>query len=100
MWLFKKKVIKEIHDGTWGHLASVHNTNVDTIDRELRCVEREGVLEDGKRVTFQRIFKLSEVKQKGIIVTGWETFDQYPELILYEGYLNGSNEAHLERKKE
>jgi len=27
-----------------------------------------------------------------------ETFDQHPELIMFEGYLDANNQAHLERK--
>ena len=98
MGLFKKKVIKEIRDGVWGHLVSVHNIDVDTISKELRCVEREGVLEGGKPVTFLRIFRPKEAQQKGVGVTGWETFDEHPDLILFEGYLTKTNEAYLERK--
>jgi hypothetical protein len=99
MGLFKKKVIKEIDGGAWGHLVTVHQIDVDTLSREMRCVEREGVLQNSLPVTFLRIFKPIEAQRKGIVVTGWETFDQYPELILFEGYLTKSNEAHLERKR-
>ena len=99
MGLFKKKVIKEIYDGMWGHLTRVHNINVDTISKELRCVEREGVLDGRIPVTFLRLFKPAEAQQKGIVVTGWETFDEHPDLILFEGYLTKINEAHLERKR-
>jgi hypothetical protein len=98
MGLFKKKVVKEIDGGAWGHLVSAHKIDVDTLSREMRCVEREGVLDGGKPVTFLRVFKPKEAEQKGIDVTGWETFDQNPELIVFEGYLTKSNEAHLERK--
>jgi hypothetical protein len=48
----------------------------------MRCVEKEGVLDDGKAVTLIRVFKPTEAQQKGIVVTGWETFDQNPDLIL------------------
>ena len=99
MGLFKKKVIKEIYDGMWGHLARVHNIDVDTISKGLRCVEREGVLDGRIPVTFLRLFKPAEANQRGIVVTGWETFDEHPDLILFEGYLTKTNEAHLERRK-
>ena len=99
MGLFKKKIVKEIHDGTWGHLVHVHGIDVDTLFREIRCVEREGTLEGGRPVTFLRVFKPKEVEQKGVAVTGWETFDEHPDLIHFEGYLTRSNEAHLERKR-
>jgi len=99
MGLFKKKVIKRIGGGAWGHLVNVHKIDVDTLSREMRCVEREGVLEGGKPVTFLRVFRPMEAQQKGIDVTGWETFDQHLELILYEGYLTRANEAYLEGKR-
>ena len=99
MGLFKKKVIKEITDGAWGHLANEHGISVDILYREMRCVEREGTLEGGK-VKFLRVFKPMEAQQRGVTVTGWETFDQHPDLIIFEGYLTESNKAHLERKKK
>lgn len=98
MGLFKKKIIKEIHDGAWGHLVSVHKIDVDTLSNEMRCVEREGFLDGKGSVTFLRVFKPKKVAEKGVTVTGWETFDQHPELILFEGYLTSLNEACLERK--
>ena len=39
------------------------------------------------------------VERRGIAITGWEAFNEYPDLILFEGYLTRSNEAHLERKR-
>ena len=97
MGLFKKKIIQEIPDGVWGHLVNVYNIDVDTLSKHMSCVEREGVLENGMPVTFLRIFRPAEVQNKGIIITGWETFDEHPNLILFEGYLTRGNEAHLER---
>ena len=99
MGLFKKKLIKEIHDGAWGHLVSVHKIDVDTLSKEIRCVEREGLLNGTRKVTFLRVFRPKEAEEKRVTITGWETFDQHPELILFEGYLTDSNEACLERKK-
>ncbi len=101
MGLFKKKVkvVKEIHGGAWGHLISEHGIDVDTLYKDMRCVEREGVL-DGMQVTFLRVFKPMEAQQRSIDVTGWETFDQHPDLILFEGYLTRTNTAHLERRKK
>jgi len=99
MGIFKKKIISEIDGGVWGHLVNVHKIDVDTLSKKMRCVEREGVLANGIQVTFLRIFRPAEVQNKGIIVTGWETFDEHPNLILFEGYLTRANEAHLERRK-
>jgi hypothetical protein len=99
MGIFKKKIIKKIDGGVWGHLVTVHKIDVDTLSNEMRCVEQEGVLEGGKPVTLIRVFKPAEAQQKGVVVTGWDTFDQSPELILFEGYLTRANDAHLERTK-
>ena len=99
MGIFKKKVIKKIEDGAWGHLVNVHKIDVDTLSKEMKCVEKEGVADGGKPVTLIRVFRPAEVEQKGIVVTGWETFDQNPELILFEGYLTMDNEAYLEKRK-
>ena len=55
MGLLGKKIIKEIRGGTWKHLVNKHNIDVDTISKELRCVEREGVLNGGEPVTFLRV---------------------------------------------
>jgi hypothetical protein len=99
MGLFKKKIVKEIDDGAWGHLVSVHRISVDVLSKDMRCVEREGVLDGGRKVKFLRVFSQAEVQRKGATVTGWETFDEHPDLILFEGYLTENNEARLERKK-
>jgi hypothetical protein len=50
-------------------------------------------------VTFIRVFKPKEAEQRGIVVTGWETFDQHPELVIFEGYLTNRNVAFMERKR-
>lgn len=96
----KPKVIKEIYGGAWGHLVQEHGITVDTLSKDIRCVDKPGVLDGGVPVTFLRVFSLSELEKKGITVTGWETFDQHPELIMFEGHLNPKNVAHLECKKK
>ena len=47
MGLFKKKVVKEIHDAAWGHLVSPHGIDVDTLSREMAvcCCEIQKALE-------------------------------------------------------
>lgn len=97
MWPFgsKKKAYREVYGGVWGHLVSQHQVDVDTLTREVRCVEKEGVLDGGVPVTYLRVFRLPEVEKKGVSVSGWETFDAHPELIAFEGYLTSANEAFL-----
>ena len=101
MGLFKKKVVKSL-DGSavWGHLVSEHKVDVDTLTRDMRRVEREGVLDSGSPVTFLRVFSLREAEERGITITGWETFDQHPDLIIFEGYETKRNEAQLERERK
>jgi hypothetical protein len=98
MQLFKPKIVKEIYGGAWGHMVSVHKIDVDTLAREIRCVEKKGKLADGLPVTLLRLFKLSETKN--LTITGWETFDQHPELIIWEGHLKANNTAFLEQKRD
>lgn len=100
MGLFKKKTVKQIDGGVWGHLVNVHKIDVDTISKQMRCVERDGFIGSDKiKVKLVRIFKPAEAEEKGIVVTGWETFDEHPDLIIFEGYLTVTNEAYLERKR-
>ncbi|MFH0913699.1 MAG: hypothetical protein V1849_00215 [Chloroflexota bacterium] len=96
----KPKVVKEVRDAAWGCMVTVHKVDVDTLSKDMRTVEREGTLNGGRAVTFLRLFKLSEVAKQGVEVTGWETFDQHPELLLYEGYLTLDNKAYLERRRQ
>ncbi len=100
MGLFKKKIVRQIDGAAWGHLVSAHGIDVDTLSREMRCVQREGFTDSNKiPVTWLRVFKLSETEQKGVVITGWETFDEHPELVMFEGYVTKSNKAQLERKR-
>ncbi len=98
MGLFKKKVVREIDGGAWGHLVSVHNYDVDTLSRSIRCVQKEGLLEGGMPVTFLRVFDLREIEKSGVKVESWETFEENPHLVLFEGYVTLTNKAFLERK--
>ena len=54
----------------WGHLVTVHKVDVDTLSKDMRCVEREGQV-GGQRVTLTRVFKPKQALQKGVAVTGW-----------------------------
>jgi len=51
------------------------------------------------RANFAKALRRTEVQERGIAVTGRETFDQNPELIPFEGYLTRANEAYSERRK-
>lgn len=93
----KPKVIKDIPGGAWGHMVLVLKYDVDTLTKDYRCVEKHGQV-GGAPVLMLRIFRLSDLAAKNIEVTGWETFDHYPEMLLYEGYLDQRNDTVLEKK--
>ncbi|MFC2001542.1 hypothetical protein ACFLUZ_03440 [Chloroflexota bacterium] len=64
---------------------------------ELRSVQRTGFWES-KTVTFIRIYD-PQASEEARQVKDFTSLDQYPELILYEGYWEkGSNRVYLERK--
>jgi len=95
--LFKPKVVKEIYGATWGCLVSEYGLTVDELGDHFRCVDKPDV-KNGSNVKRLRIFSLRDIERKGVTVAGWETFDQHPDLILFEGYLDENNQSHLERK--
>jgi hypothetical protein len=95
----KPKIVKEIQGGAWGHLVNDHGMTVDVLSKSIRCVDKPDV-KDGAQVNLLRIFSLRDVEKQGITISGWETFDQHPELIMFEGYLDANNRAHLVRKNE
>jgi hypothetical protein len=98
--LFKRKpkIVKEISGITWGYLIRDHGLDVDTLTNHIRCVDKPG-LKDGSQVTLLRVFSTREVAKKGITITGWETFDEHPELVMFEGYLSAADGlVKLERK--
>ncbi|HOG18518.1 MAG: hypothetical protein A4E73_01747 [Syntrophaceae bacterium PtaU1.Bin231] len=100
MWPFnrKAKVVREIKAGVWGKLVQ-QGVDVDTLTKDVRCVEKAGNANNGAPVTHVRIFKLSQAAQKGVEITGWEVFDRHPELVLFEGYINPeSNQAVIEKR--
>ena len=100
MGLFsRKRIVKEITGKAWGHLVNVHKVDVDTLSNEFRVIEREGTIEGGKSVTFLRIFKPLEALRRNIAIQGWESLDQNPDLIYFEGYRTKLGDVQLERKR-
>jgi hypothetical protein len=101
MGLFNRKPkVKQIYGGAWGHLVADHKITVDQLAAEYRCVDKPGLIDGGYPVTLLRIFRLADLEKKGVTVTGWETFDQHPDLIMFEGHLTADNVAHLEQKDQ
>ena len=79
-----------------GHLMQKHKVDSQTLRKDMRCVSREDTIK-GIKVTRMRIFDIREIEKRGITVTGWETFDQYPDALAFEGYVS-YNTALFERK--
>ncbi len=94
----KKKAFKEIDGPLWGHMVNQQRIDVDTLSNHLRIVDREGTLDGNIPVTQVRVFNINQARQKGIAIEGWETLDQNPDLVLFEGYVTRTNEVKLERK--
>jgi hypothetical protein len=99
MWFSKKSVIKPIPDNScWGHLINDHKVDSATLCDYMRCVMKDGAL-NGEKVTLLRVFDTRKTEQEMITVTGWETFDQHPDLLAFEGYCsNYGLHTALERK--
>ena len=93
-----QKVVKKIEGPLWGHMVNEYNIDVDTLANVMRLVEREGDADGNEPATFVRIFKMSDVEQKGIEIEGWETFDEHSDLVRFEGYVTQSNEVCLEQR--
>ena len=93
MWPFKrkKKIVKEISGPAWGYLVNEHHIDVDILQNEFKCVEREVEKPGAGKLVHLRVFKLKDVAEKGIQITGWEAFDRHPDLIYFEGYVNKSS---------
>jgi hypothetical protein len=65
---------------------------------QLRNVVRRRA--GGKHRFDFRVFDEAQAAQKKVKVKDWTTFDQYPELILYQGWFDKvSMEVHFEEKK-
>jgi len=99
----KEKAVKKIEGALWGYMVSQHGVIVDTL-QNLRRVERDAVI-GGKPLglTMTRIFDPSTARGKGVVVNDYDSLDNYPELILYEGYyreVSGqATDIHLEKKQ-
>jgi len=93
----KQKVVHKIQAAVWGKLVA-QGIDVDTLSKDIRCVQKNGAINGGTPVTCLRIFKLSDAADRKIEVTGWETFDANPELILFEGHVTASHHVSLEKR--
>jgi len=95
----KKSAVRKIEGALWGYMVSEQGVIVDIL-QNLRQVERDGVVE-GKPVIMIRIFDPAAADKESVAVEDYESLDNHPELILYEGYCReagGRLDIHMEEK--
>jgi len=79
------------------HLVVDLKQNPDRVWQLQSVVRRRA---DGKHRFDFRVFDAAQAGQKKVKVKDWTTFDQHPELILYQGWFDKvSMEVHFEEKK-
>jgi hypothetical protein len=82
---------KKIKGDLFQYMVNKQHIPLDIL-RNLRMVEKETVL--GNKpvgVMMFRIFQPSAVKKKGIKIEDYDNLDEYPELVLYEGYYQAND---------
>jgi hypothetical protein len=97
----KKKAVKEIEGTLWGYMVQ-QGVTVDIL-QNLRRVERDAVVEDKPAgLTMIRIFDPATANEKSVTIDDYGSLDNYPELVLYEGYyreVSGqATDIHIEKK--
>jgi hypothetical protein len=95
----KERAVKKIEGTLWGYMVREHGVTVDIL-QNLRRVEHDGVVED-KPAIMMRIFDPAAADKEDVVVEDYESLDNHPELILYEGYCReagGQLDIHMEEK--
>jgi hypothetical protein len=82
----KKKNVKEIRGPLWQYMINKQHVPLGVL-HNLRLVERDVLIEDKPQgLTTIRIFYPGIAEEEGVTVDDYESLDNYPELVLYEGY--------------
>lgn len=82
----KKTIDKQVEGDLFQYMVNKQHVPLEIL-RNLRVVEKDAVLGDEPvGLTMFRIFQLAEVKMKGLKIEDYDNLDDYPELVLYEGY--------------
>lgn len=68
----------------WNYMRSRYGLSGDEMVL-LRQVESDGMVGD-QPVTMIRIFDPATAKEKGVAIEDYQSLDNHPDLILYEGY--------------
>lgn len=80
----EKGVMSLSGSAVWSYMHSRHGISGEALV-PLRRVESDGIVND-KPVTRIRIFDLATAKEKGVAIEDYQSLDNHPDLILYEGY--------------
>jgi hypothetical protein len=87
----KKESPKKIEGDLWQYLVNKQHVPLDVL-RTFRLVERDARVGDTPvGLTMFRIFQPGAVKEQGLTIDSYDSLDNYPELILYEGYYEVTN---------
>ncbi len=87
----KKESVKKIEGDLWQYFVNKQHVPLDIL-RNMRLVERDATV-GGMLVglIMFRIFQPNAAKEKGITIDSYRSLDNYPELILFEGYYQITN---------
>lgn len=82
----KNKAVKEIKGALFQYMVNKQHVPLDVL-HSLRIVERDAEVGDKPvGLTMFRIFHPAGTKEKGVTIDNYDSLDNDPELILYEGY--------------
>jgi hypothetical protein len=85
-WKRRRQGAKKLSGNLRRHMLRYGEVSVDTL-RELRQVEHDVVIGDKPLpLTMVRIFHPIVAKEKGIKINSFESLDNHPDLVLYEGH--------------
>lgn len=84
----------------WPYMASTHALSGEQLIQLQQAMIPAKV--QGKRGTLVRVFDPNSCEAKGIEIKGFDSLNQYPQLILYEGYFfgqGGGSGINVEKRK-
>lgn len=65
---------------------------------QLRCFENAGVVND-RPVTLLRVFSPLQARREHLVIRGYTDLDGHPELLLFEGYIDGEANTYLRDRR-
>lgn len=93
---------KQIEGDLFQYMVNRQHVPLDIL-RNLRIVEQETILgSQPVGVMVFRIFQPAAAKKKGLKIEDYDSLDDYPELVLYEGYyqMNDGRADNIQIEKQ